>query len=791
MFEPFQYYKSGCYLKQFDTMAATKRAWKLQDFSAHDANVTCVALGRKSARVLATGGDDKKVNLWAVGKPNCILSLSGHSTPVECVQFGHTEEMVCAGSQGGALKIWDLEAARLARTLTGHKAAIRCIDHHPYGDFLVSGSFDTFIKLWDIRRKGCIFTYKGHEKPVNSLKFSPDGQWVASGGDDGCVKVNTCPLLCADCVLTLPCLQLWDLRAGKCLVQFSEHSNSVLAVQYHPHEFLLASGSSDRTSNFWDLESFSLASSSDRDAGPVRCIGFSAPGDCLFAASQDCLRVLGWEPARTLDIVPVGWGRVHDMANSHNNQLIAASCHQSSVALYIVDLNRVAPYIPAPPGSEFSKSSGSSNPFSASPSRKSFSKNRPPLGPKARLEVPKSLVEESSSSSECGATMGVDDFPELDDYKDVFKPARSLNRTPPPEPFLPPEDDDPLMPQIIRPERVSPEPPPPPVPATKLPEPKFEIGSPARRKMSAHSVLSQPNRYAESDFPVKSNNIRHCPSEPVLHRGSPSPTPPSHHHSRTGSISGPRPPQGGARTDYYGSTTDLHPPQRSEPVFRKSMLPYEGPKQQEDVRVSPRASRAGPIRAMVPPQSPDPEEALRRMSISEKKHSSLDLLRGHDSMNAVLRLRLRNLQIVFHTLSNKDIKAATECAVAIQDISLMVDYLGVITLKPSLWSLDLCALLLPSILQLLQSKYETYMTVGCSALRLILRNFASVIRNSAGPGSGLGVDISREERRVKARRCLDQLVAIRAFLLKRQTLQGSLGNSLRELHAQMAVALDE
>jgi WD40 repeat protein len=44
-----------------------------EDFSAHDANVNCVALGRKSARVLATGGDDKKVNLWAVGKPNCIL----------------------------------------------------------------------------------------------------------------------------------------------------------------------------------------------------------------------------------------------------------------------------------------------------------------------------------------------------------------------------------------------------------------------------------------------------------------------------------------------------------------------------------------------------------------------------------------------------------------------------------------------------------------------------------------------------------------------------------------------
>ena len=126
-----------------------KRAWKLQEFVAHGAAVNCLALGHKSGRVLVTGGEDKKVNLWAVGKPNCIMSLSGHSTPIDCVRFGYTEEVVCAGSQSGALKIWDLEAARLVRTLTGHKSGIKCIDFHPYGDFLASGSSDTSLRLWD------------------------------------------------------------------------------------------------------------------------------------------------------------------------------------------------------------------------------------------------------------------------------------------------------------------------------------------------------------------------------------------------------------------------------------------------------------------------------------------------------------------------------------------------------------------------------------------------------------------------------------------------------------------
>ena len=82
------------------------------------------------------------------------MSLSGHATPVETVRFNQTEELVCAGSQTGALKIWDLEAAKLNRTLTGHKSGIKCTDFHPYGDFLASGSHDTTLKLWDTRRKG-------------------------------------------------------------------------------------------------------------------------------------------------------------------------------------------------------------------------------------------------------------------------------------------------------------------------------------------------------------------------------------------------------------------------------------------------------------------------------------------------------------------------------------------------------------------------------------------------------------------------------------------------------------
>lgn len=55
-------------------MSNNKRAFKLAEITAHgSSNVNCVTIGRKSNRIAATGGDDKKVNLWTLNRPTCIM----------------------------------------------------------------------------------------------------------------------------------------------------------------------------------------------------------------------------------------------------------------------------------------------------------------------------------------------------------------------------------------------------------------------------------------------------------------------------------------------------------------------------------------------------------------------------------------------------------------------------------------------------------------------------------------------------------------------------------------------
>ena len=316
------------------------RVQRIQEFAAHSSSVNCVSLGRRSGRVFATGSDDRRVNVWALGHTKPVLSLTGHQSSVECVAFDLAEEVVIAGASGGTVKLWDLEESRTVRTLTGHRSNCLCVAFHPFGEFFGSGSLDTNVKVWDVRRKGCIHTFKGHARGVTEVQFSPDGRWLLSGGEDGSLK-------------------LWDLTAGKLIKSLPSHEASVTGICFHPNEYLLATASTDRTVRFWDLETFELAGQAGPEATAIKAAAFTPTGDALMAVSSDALKMWSWEPEVLLDEVHLGssgmpgggggtgtWtgAKVADMCVSTGDggtpKLLTASYHGSFVAVHAIDLSR-------------------------------------------------------------------------------------------------------------------------------------------------------------------------------------------------------------------------------------------------------------------------------------------------------------------------------------------------------------------------------------------------------------------------------------------------------------------
>ncbi|XP_030622355.1 katanin p80 WD40 repeat-containing subunit B1 [Chanos chanos] len=683
----------------------TKTSWKLQEMVAHSSNVSSLALGKTSGRLLATGGEDCRVNIWAVSKPNCVMSLTGHTTPVECIQFSSSEEQVVAGSQSGSLRVWDLEAAKILRTLMGHKANVCSLDFHPFGEYLASGSMDTNIKLWDVRRKGCVFRYKGHTQAVRCLAFSPDGKWLASASDDSTVK-------------------LWDLTAGKMITEFKEHTAAVNIVQFHPNEYLLASGSADRTMKLWDLEKFKMIGSSEGETGAVRCISFSPDGSCLYSGSEDTLRVYGWEPDRCFDVVHVGWGRVTDLAIC-NNQLIGVSHSQTNVSLYVVDLNRVKKSgsviqgliqdnkplaVPTPKGSTLRRNYERPT-TSCTGQRMKRSSESERRSPEGERRSPSSEDEREDKESSAEIT-------NPDEYKEIFQPRNAISRTPPKrtEPFPAPLEDESFPVKSV---------------------PAVEIVTPV------------PDRAGQLKAAPIASSTPVLRVEPTVVAAAPRPVP--------------------------VTTPSLAPAPAPRPVV-VTAKPRPQPAIIHSTRNEPIGLNVGDF---LPP-------ARNKASVVGDEEALVQIRKGHDTMCVMLTSRHKNLDTVRAVWASGDIKTSLESAVSINDLSIVVDILNIVNLKPSLWKLDLCTCILPQIEELLQSKYESYVQTGCTSLKLILKRFWPLISDTLTSPPSVGVDITREERHQKCKACYKQLKNLSNLVKNKAEQVGRHGSTFKELQLLMA-----
>jgi len=301
----------------------SKRVWKLQDFVAHSGRVHCARLGEKSGAVLATGGDDKRVNIWKVGKPHAMMSLTGHSSAVECLVFDKQEEVLVVGCAGGSMQVWNLEYRKMAGTLPGHRTACNSVEFHPYGEFFASGSSDTNLKIWDLRRKSCIQTYKGHQGAVTSIRFSPHGRWVATGGQDNMVK-------------------LWDLTAGKLMKDLDLHKGPITSLAFHPKEYLLATGSADRTMKLWSLESFRCAGTTEIVSTSVQAVKFYVEESAVLCASNDSLRVFPTDGLSTpVDTIDVDWRGLQDMRLClPEEKIMGVSTEGTQLGIWVADLQK-------------------------------------------------------------------------------------------------------------------------------------------------------------------------------------------------------------------------------------------------------------------------------------------------------------------------------------------------------------------------------------------------------------------------------------------------------------------
>ncbi|XP_020547526.1 katanin p80 WD40 repeat-containing subunit B1 homolog isoform X1 [Sesamum indicum] len=786
----------------------TKRAYKLQEFVAHSLSVNCLKIGRKSSRVLVTGGEDHKVNLWAIGKPNAILSLSGHSSGIDSVSFDSSEVLVAAGAASGTIKLWDLEEAKIIRTLTGHRSNCISLDFHPFGEFFASGSLDTNLKIWDIRRKGCIHTYKGHTRGVNAIRFTPDGRWVVSGGEDNTVK-------------------LWDLTAGKLLHDFKCHEGQIQCIDFHPHEFLLATGSADRTVKFWDLETFELIGSTGPESTGVRCMTFNPDGRTLLCGLHENLKVFSWEPIRSHDTVDVGWSKLSDM-NVHEGKLLGCSYNQSCVGVWVVDISRIEPYAMGSTarlnGDSDSKSnSGGSTVLTednvkANLGRLSISHNSDSV--KETRSFTRLSVQQNSDlnkdSKSVSSTASTPCTPQRSNFSGVPKAtqinsAAVANATNPkrqaakvqPTASISVFNRSDVIPVVVprnsqRLEQAS-ESRKEDAPVKTVPLSYQSKTSELRKFVNARDDLERPVVSAQSDNELPKATDFSVPDRIIgtSVKSSVSGVAAAERKSKDDK------PMISRKVDTNATIDALARYQRESYELRgntmnmdtshvegqkggtatlssrtHSMVSNFEHKGRNSYRPGLASSNvSGKLTARSYPLSDENE------SVSASDEDTIaDLMELHDQFVSSMKSRLNKLQVVLNYWQRHDIKGAVSAISKMGDHSVAADVMSLLAERIDMVTLDICSCLLPLLSGLIESDMDRHQDIALEVLLKLVRLFGSVIYSSLSAPSSVGVDIEAEQRLERCNLCYVELEKVKGCLPVLSRRGGSIAKSAHELN---------
>ncbi|KAG2055093.1 WD40 repeat-like protein [Suillus hirtellus] len=135
-------------------------------------------------------------------------------------------------------------------TLKGHRGWIRSICYCPDGQQMISGSDDKTVRQWDLKAGKEIKEARGVcEGRVWAVAVSRDGRWnVTGGGDWKSAQLKAC-----------------EIETG-IVKTFEGHSERINCVDISMDNALLASGSEDKTTRIWNLETGKLV------AGPFESV---------------------------------------------------------------------------------------------------------------------------------------------------------------------------------------------------------------------------------------------------------------------------------------------------------------------------------------------------------------------------------------------------------------------------------------------------------------------------------------------------------------------------------------
>ncbi|XP_070142409.1 autophagy-related protein 16 isoform X2 [Drosophila kikkawai] len=285
----------------------------LMKFEAHE-NESHAVRWSPVERMVATGGADRKVKLWDIGKnstePRAVLS--GSSAGINSVDFDSTGAYILGTSNDYGARVWTVMDNRLRHTLTGHSGKVMAAKYVQEPIKVVTGSHDRTLKIWDLRSIACIETKFAGSSCNDLVTTDSLGSTIISGhydkkirfwdirtekqADDVLMPAKITSLdLSKDCNYLIcsvrdDTIKLLDLRKNQVISTFTnEHfkiSCDFARASFNSSGLKIACGSADGAIYIWNVNGF-LETTLKGHSTAVNAVSWSPNNNMLASVGKN------------------------------------------------------------------------------------------------------------------------------------------------------------------------------------------------------------------------------------------------------------------------------------------------------------------------------------------------------------------------------------------------------------------------------------------------------------------------------------------------------------------------
>lgn len=241
----------------------------------------------RSRRQLAlSGSSDGNLKLWKVGGDDleCIASLPGHKSRVNCLVVNWEQRCALSGSSDGFLKLWDIDSRCCIDTMGDVQSNIKCLSVDWIRRCALASDM-TVLRLWDLENALCLATLRGHGTEIYAMGASWRNMLAFTGSFEG--------RLC-----------MWNLQDRSLLAVSQEHLACVTCIVMDSNSWQALSGSNDGLLKKWDTQHLHCTLEMRAGWAELRSLAVDWPAQQAFSGSErgvlkhwdlrrgECLRIL-------------------------------------------------------------------------------------------------------------------------------------------------------------------------------------------------------------------------------------------------------------------------------------------------------------------------------------------------------------------------------------------------------------------------------------------------------------------------------------------------------------------